>query len=328
MKVAPGQTLDGRFRLGRELGQGGMSALYLADDLSTDQQVVVKVPLPIFSSGVGSWSIFQREEQIGRQLCHPYVLRFVPLPDDKRRSYVVTEYVPGKTLAETLASEGPLPEQRALAIASQICTAIEHIHGHGFVHYDLKPANVILCPDGSLRLIDFGLAHAAIDSRFAISGAMPAIASAGYIAPEQIRRKRGRRSVDIYGAGAILYEMLTGQTPFPDDDPFTVGSARLVCDPPSPRRYRPDLSPQTEEIVLRALRRNPGDRYASVSELKADLDHPEAVLVTGLASRLEPPTSWRKLRRKARYVFVICVVPILLQVAIFALLWHRFSHKG
>ena len=328
LKVQPGEVLDERFRIDRELGRGGMSVLYLADDLDTRQQVVVKVPLPIFSSGIGSWSLFQREEEIGRQLDHPSVLRFLDLPIHKRRSYIVTEYVAGKTLAETLAAEGPLPEARALAIASQICSALAHIHARGFVHYDLKPANVILRADGTLRLIDFGLAHAAVSSRFALSGSAPAIASAGYLAPEQLRRKRGRKSVDIYGVGAILYEMLTGKIPFPDDDPFTVGSARLVGDPVSLRALRPQLSPQTEEIVLRALRRNPQDRYPSAEALKADLDDPRSVVVTGLAQHLQPPTSWRKFARKARYLFLVCGVPLLAQVILFALLWRRFSHKG
>jgi serine/threonine-protein kinase len=281
----------------------------------------------MFSSGVGSWSIFQREEEIGRQLDHPYVLRFLPLPTGKRRSYVVTEHVPGKTLAETLATEGPLPEQRALAIASQVCAALEHIHSRGFVHYDVKPANIMLCPDGGIRLIDLGLAHAAVVGRFSFSAAPPAIASAGYIAPEQIRRKRGRKSVDVYGVGAVLYEMLTGQTPFPGDDPFTVGSAQLVGDPPSPRQLNPRLSPQTEEIVLHALRRDPTERYASVAGLKTDLDHVDAVIVSGLANRLQPATAWRKFRRKARYICVVCGVPLLAQVVLFALLWRRFSHK-
>jgi serine/threonine-protein kinase len=328
LKVEPGQILDGRFRLRHELGRGGMSILYLAEDLAGQEQVVVKVPLPIFSSGVGSWSLFQQEEEIGRQLDHPSVLRFLPLTVDKRRSYIVTEYVPGKTLAETLSSGGPLPEKAALAIASQICAAVAHMHERGFVHYDLKPANIILCPDGTLRLIDLGLAHAAVSSRFAFSGSAPAIASAGYLAPEQIRRKRGRKSVDIYGIGAILYEMLTGKIPFPEDDPFTVGSARLVGDPQSPRAWRPQLSPQVEEIVLRCLRRDPSDRYPSAAALKADLDRPQSVVVTGLAQHLQPPTSWRKFARKARYVFVVCGVPLLAQIILFVLLWRRFSHKG
>lgn len=334
LNTEPGQILDGRLRLERELGRGGMSILYLAEVLpgeGADQQgelrrVVVKVPLPEFSSGVGSWSIFQREEEIGRQLDHPYLLKFMPAPDGKRRAYIVTEYVPGPTLAEVLAREAPLPEARASAIARQICAAVAHLHGRGFVHYDLKPANVMLCPDGGIRLIDLGLAHEAVTRRFAFSAAPPAIASAGYIAPEQIKRKRGRKSVDIYGIGAILYEMLTGQVPFADD-PFTVASARLVGDPPAPRSLNPRLSVQIEEIVLRALRRDPGERYPSVEALEADLDHPAAMVVSGLAARLQPATPAKRFLRKLRYLFLVAGVPLLAQIVLFSLLWRRFSHQ-
>src|SRR5262249_26814808 len=153
--------------------------------------------------------MFQREEEIGRRLHHPYILRFLPLAADKRRSYVVTEYVPGRTLAERLRESGPLPEPVALAIASKMGEAIDYLHQQGIVHYDVKPGNVIECPDGSIRLIDLGLAHAATTGRFSLSSG-PVLASADCVAPEQIRRQGGRKSVDIYGLGAVLYEMLTG----------------------------------------------------------------------------------------------------------------------
>jgi len=171
-KASPGQTLDGRFLLGEEIGHGGMSTIFKALDLQNPgETVVVKVRLPEFSSGVGAWSMFEREEAIGRQLDHPFILKFLPLAQDKRRSYVVTEYVPGRTLAHRLGEQRPLPECEALSIASQICTALDYIHEHGFVHYDLNTANVMLCPDGRIRLIDFGLAHTAETARFTLSGA-------------------------------------------------------------------------------------------------------------------------------------------------------------
>jgi serine/threonine-protein kinase len=327
LKVAPGQVLDGRFLIGDELGRGGMSILYRGRDLvNDDQAVVVKVPLPMFSSGIGGWSLFQQEEQIGRQLDHPFVLRFLKLADDKRRSYVVTEYVPGPTLADRI-DHRPLPEAEALAIASKVCEALEYIHDQGFVHYDLKPANIMLCPDGTIRLIDFGLAHAVVTARFTFSSSPPAIASSGYVAPEQIRRRRGRRSADIYGIGAVLYEMLTGQPPYPGDDALGVASARMVGDPEAPRRLNPNVSRQAEEIALRALRREPAERYANAAAMKADLDSPESVVVTGLCDRLRPATRWRRALRRARYVAIVAVLPIVTQIALFGLLWRHFVRK-
>jgi serine/threonine-protein kinase len=322
----PGDVLDGRFRLVEELGRGGMSTIYKAHDLADDcRAVAVKLPLPVFASGLGAWSLFQQEEAIGQCLDHPYVLRFLPLPPDKRRAYVVTEYVPGRTLADHLAQWGALPEAEALIIARRVCEALAHVHARGFVHYDLKPANVMLCPDDSIRLIDFGLAHAAVTTRLTLVGAPPAIGSAGYVAPEQIRRKRGRTSVDVYGVGALLYEMLTGRPPFRDDDPFSVGSERLVGDPPAPRALQPSISPAAEEIVLRALRRDPGERYTSIAALKHDLDHPGLILVSGLHARLRPATSWRRRWHRVRYVALVVLVPLVAQVVLFMLLWRHLE---
>ena len=324
----PGQVLDGRFRLVEALGRGGMATIFKAEDLADcGRAVAVKLPLPVFASGVGTWSLFQQEESIGRRLDHPYVLRFLPLPADQRRSYVVTEYVPGRTLADHLAEWGALPEPEALAICRQICEALAHVHRRGFVHYDLKPANVMLCPDDTIRLIDFGLAHAVVKSRFSLVGAPPAIGSAGYVAPEQIRRQRGRTSVDVYGVGALLYEMLTGRPPFRDADPFAVGSERLIGDPPAPRALEPSISPAVEEIVLRALRREPAERYVSVAALQADVERPDRVVVTGLSTRLRPATAWGRRWRRARYAALLTVVPVAAQLALFGLLWHHLAHS-
>lgn len=326
--VIPGQTLDGRFLLVEQIGFGGMSTVFKAEDLQNENAtVVVKVPLPMFSSGVGSWSIFQREEEIGRQLDHPFVLKFVPLAANKRRAYLVTEYVPGQTLADRLSRERPLPESEALRIAGRICAAIDHIHGRGFVHYDLKPANVILCPNGTIRLIDFGLAHSAETSRFTFGGPAPAIGSSDYVAPEQIKRRRGRKSADIYGVGALLYEMLTGRAPFPGDDPFVVASARTFGDPAAPRRVNPRISRQAEEIALRALRRDPAQRYHSAAAMQVDLEHSDRVPVSGLCDRLQPVTRGRRAWRIARYVVLVGVVPVATQVILFVLLWYRFAHR-
>ena len=331
MRVAnagPGSLLDDRFLLLEEIGRGGMATIFKAQDVGDGRRLVaVKIPLPVFSSGVGAWSLFQQEEEIGRQLDHPFVLKFLPLARDKRRSYVVTEYVPERALSAYLVEHRPLPEGEAVALAGQICAAVEHLHSRGIVHYDVKPDNIILCPDGSIRLIDLGLAHRAVESRWTLTGLPPAIASATHVAPEQIKRLRGRKSADIYAVGAILYEMLTGAVPFPGDDPFVVASARVVGDPTAPRRLNPDVSPQAEEIALRALRRDPAERYASAAAMKADLDELDRVVVSGLAERLQPVTPWRRLRRWLRYVALVGVAPVLAQMALFGLLWRHFAHR-
>jgi serine/threonine protein kinase len=327
-KIGPGHTLEGRFLIVEPIARGGMSTLFKAVDLqNSNQAVAVKVPLPQYSSGLGSWSMFQREAQIGLELDHPYILRFIPLEPNKQRTYVVTEYIAGTTLAARVGKGQRLPEPEALRIMSRLCEAVDYMHGQHIVHYDLKPGNVMLCADGSIRLIDFGLAHVLVRSRFTFAAAAPAIGTSDYVAPEQIGRQRGRVSVDVYALGSMLYEMLTGHPPFEGDDPFVVASARQIGDPKGPRELNPSVSKEVEEVVLRALRRNPTERYTSVAAMKADLDHPGHVQVSGLADRLIAVTRWRKSLRVVRYILLVGVAPIAFLIAMFGFLWLYLAHK-
>jgi serine/threonine protein kinase len=328
LRVAPGQTLDGRFLILEQIGRGGMATIFKARDLERPgQTVAVKVPLPQYSNVLGAWSMFQHEAQIGMGLDHPYIVRFIQLAPDERRSYVVTEYVEGKTLASRVGKGRRMPEAEALSIMSHLCEAVDYLHRQQIVHYDLKPGNVMLCSDRSIRLIDFGLAHSLVKGRFAFSARAPAIGTSDYFAPEQIDRRRGQLSVDIYALGSILYEMLTGHPPFEGDDPFVVASARKIGDPKAPRALNPAISVQLEEVVLRCLRRNPRDRYASVAALKTDLDHPGQVQVSGLADRLIEVTRWRKSLRTVRYVMLVGVAPVAFLVGLFRFLWWYLEHQ-
>jgi serine/threonine protein kinase len=327
LKVVPGQTLEDRFLLLEEIGRGGMSVVFKASDLANERrEVAVKVPLPQYSSGLGSWSMFQREAELGGKLDHPAILRFIELAPMKDRAYLVTEYVPGLTLAARIGRGRKLPEAEALHIMSRLCEAVDYLHRQEIVHYDLKPANVLLGDDGSIRVIDFGMAHEVVKGRFTL-GSAPLLATADYVAPEQIARRRGQPSVDIYALGAILYEMLTGHPPFEGDDPFVVASARQIGDPRAPRALCSTLSPQAEEIVLRALRRDPRERYATAAAFKADLDDPSHVRVSGLAARLVAVTPGRKRLRLMRFVAMTGVTPVALLVGTFFLLWWHLARR-
>jgi serine/threonine protein kinase len=287
----------------------------------------VKVALPRYSSGLGSWSMFQREAEIGAKLDHPFILQFIALAPRRNRTYVVTEYLTAPTLASRTGKGRRIPEAEALGILSCVCEAATYLHRQGFVHYDLKPGNVMLCEDGSIRVIDLGMAHEVVKGRFALSASAPPFATSEYVAPEQIRRRRGQPSVDIYALGAMLYEMLTGHPPFEGDDPFVVASARQIGDPKAPRELCPTISEQAEEVVLRALRRDPADRYPTVAALKADLDDVAHVRVSGLARRLVAVTPGRKRLRLARFVAVTGLGPVALLVVMFRLLWWYFERK-
>ena len=304
-----------------------MSVVFKGKDLANDgDTVAVKVPLPEFSSGLGAWSLFEREAEIGLRLAHPSIVRFVG-PPSKNREYVVTEYVAGKTLASRIGKGRRLSEGEALRIMSQVCAAVEYLHGEGFVHYDIKPGNVILCPDGSLRLIDFGTAHEVMHARFALSAPAPPFATSDYMAPEQIRRRRGQTRVDIYALGAMLYEMLTGRTPFEGDDPYLVASAREIGDPPAPRSLCPEISEPVEEIVLRALRRNPAERFATVAAMRAAIDEPSSVPLTHLAVRLVPVTRRRRVMRNLRYAAITGLAPIGGLVGLFFVIWWLLGRR-
>src|SRR5690242_12355661 len=155
----------------------------------------------------------------------------------------------------------PLPENDALAIISQVLEGLEYLHSQGVVHRDLKPQNVMVCHDGSLRIMDFGIAKAAASRRITFGGFSPTLGTPDYMAPEQVKGQRGDERTDIYSIGAILYEMVTGRVPFQGENAYAVMNARLVGDPAAPRTYREDLSPQVEEIILHAMARAPADRY-------------------------------------------------------------------
>ncbi len=237
-----------------QIGRGGMATVFKAQDLENRGALVaVKLPLPQYASGVGSWSMSQREAEIGAELHHPYVLRFIPLGPTRSRSVVVTEYVAGTTLGDHVGQGRFLREAEALAIAGRICEAVGYLHARRIVHYDIKPRNVMLCDDGSLRLIDFGVAHELVARRFTL-GRAPQLATADYVAPEQIGGRRGQASVDIYGIGALALRDADGASAVRGRR-----SVRSVTRAPAasktrrrPRALNPDISLVTEEIVLHA----------------------------------------------------------------------------
>jgi serine/threonine-protein kinase len=189
----------------------------------------------------------------------------------------VTEYLDGCSLYDELTRLGSMPVADALALGAQICDGLDYVHRHHVVHADLKPGNIMLCSDGSVRIIDFGIARWAPSAPSRYRGFPPHVGTPEYMAPELVKGKRGDARTDVYSLGAVLYEAITGCRPFDTEHPV------------APSRYVPNLSPQVEEILLHALARKPADRYASAAAMKADLEAPEHVLVSGRASRLQKP---------------------------------------
>jgi len=288
-----GETLDDRFQVGDVINRIGMASIYRATDLQTQQTVAVKIPHMQFESDPGFFARFKREEEIGLALQHPHILHVIDAGDAKSRPYIVMELLEGQTLAQVVGGVGVLPTADALTITSRICDALSYMHGHAVIHRDLKPQNIMICNDGSLRIMDFGIAKSAGARRITFTGFSPPLGTPDYMAPEQVKGKRGDERTDIYSLGAMLYEMVTGAAPFEGQNAYMIMNARLTGDPVAPRKIKPDISPQVEEIILHAMERNPADRYPSAAAMKAELDNPDSVVLTGRHERLQPPQPWK-----------------------------------
>lgn len=319
-----GQVFDERFEITDIISRSGMSSVYKATDLKTGRLVALKVPLLKLESDPAFFSRFEREEEIGRALDHPAILKIIPVdPKERSRPYLVMEYLVGQTLDEIMQQTKPMPEDEALRIVSRVCDALDYLHKHEVIHRDLKPQNIMLCNDGSLRIMDFGIAKAASSKRITFGGFSPTLGTPDYMAPEQVKGQRGDERTDIYSLGAILYEMLTGHLPFEGQNAYQVMNARLVGDPVAPRVHNPALKPEAEEIVLHAMARNPNDRYQTAAAFKADLDAPQTVHVTGRANRLQAPVLAKRAWRVVRIALLAIAVPVVLFFLILLMLTHR-----
>src|SRR5262249_459552 len=264
-----------------------------------------------------------REEEIGKLLDHPGILKITPV-EQKSRPYIVMEYVKGQTIERLMQTVGLLPIPDTLKIASRICDALQYMHERGVIHRDLKPSNIILCDDGSLRIMDFGIAKNEAMRRITFGGFSPTMGTPDYMAPEQIKGKRGDERTDIYSLGAILYEMFTGQVPFQGPNVYAVMNARLVGDPPAPRTLNPEVPPAVEEIILDDMERDPSKRYHSASAMKAELDAPETVQIIDRHKRLRRGVPWKRRFRRVRMYVITAMLPIIA----FLLLWLILSRQG
>jgi eukaryotic-like serine/threonine-protein kinase len=275
--LLPGATLD-HFRIESLVVSSGMATIYRATDLANDRTVAVKLPHFEMESDPVFYDRFQRETAIGTTLDHPAIVK-VFAENDHSRLYMVLEWVDGRLLRQVINEEGRLSPERATNIALQICDALSYMHSQGVVHRDLKPENIMIGADDRVKVIDFGIASKSGSRRLTFGKFTHTRGTPEYASPEQIKGKRGDARSDIYSLGTMLYEMLAGETPFSNPDPFLVLNAKTKSDVASPRTLASDISPQMEEIVLRALERDPLNRYHDARELAADLQNQDRVAV-------------------------------------------------
>jgi serine/threonine-protein kinase len=290
--VNVGTLLDGRFEITDVIAKSGMGSLFKANDRQTGNAVALKIPHLQIESDPAGFERFRREEEIGLKLNHPFILKMFPV-EKKSRPYIVMEYLEGQTLNELLNRVRPLPEPDAAKIASRICEALDYLHKNQVVHRDMKPHNIMLCNDGSIRVMDFGIAKSLASRRLTFVGFTPTMGTPDYMAPEQVKGGRGDERTDIYSLGAILYEMATGEVPFGGDSPYVIMNSRVTGDPVAPRKVNPKLTPVLEEITLHAMERDPRRRYQSALEMKRELDDYETVVMTSRHTRLQAPQIWK-----------------------------------
>ena len=305
-----GDTLD-HYRLDATVAHSGMSTLYKATDLRDGRSVAIKVPHEEMEADPVLVERFKREQEIGLELDHPGVVKTYD-GGPGSRLYMVMEWVEGRLLRAILNEERKLGIDRAVNLTLQICDALDTMHKHGVVHRDLKPENVMVDDADRIKLIDFGIAKKEDARRLTIVEVTKTLGTPDYISPEQVKGQRGDQRSDVYSLGAMLYEMLTGEPPYTGSNPLAVMNERLLHDPKPVRALRKDVSPELEEIVKRALAREPRNRYQTASEMAWELEHPEMVGVEESEQRTVVGGIKLPAARKMALYAALVLAPILI----------------
>ena len=309
-QIEPGESLD-HYRIEAVVARTGMSTLYRAIDEKNGRQVAVKVPNAEMEADPVLVERFKREEEIGQLLDHPGIVKTFN-HEDRSRLYMVIEWVDGRLLRAILNEERPLPIERAVRITASLCETLDYMHKHGIVHRDLKPENVMVGSDDSIKLIDFGIAMKEDARRLTFTNLSATLGTPDYISPEQVKGQRGDQRSDIYAVGILLYEMLTGRVPFIEPNPLAAMNERLLHDPTPPRELNPDIAPELEEIIFRALEREPRHRYSTAAEMIWDLEHQEQVGVEDRGTGSSGRGAKRKINQRHLLYAGMALVPVIL----------------
>ncbi|HEY3578643.1 MAG TPA: Stk1 family PASTA domain-containing Ser/Thr kinase [Gaiellaceae bacterium] len=284
---------DGRYRIQRKLGAGGMADVYLAEDQELGRRVAIKILNGRHANDAQFIERFRREAKNAAALNHPNIVSIYDRGNAEDTYYIAMEFLDGRTLKELIVSRGAAPINVAIEYARQILSALRFAHRHGIVHRDIKPHNVLVDSEGRVKVTDFGIARAGT-SQMTETGSI--VGTAQYLSPEQARGGEVDQRSDLYSLGIVLYELLTGKTPFDGDTPVEIAMKHLSNAPKPPSKLRPDIPAELDMVVLRALAKNPDDRYQSADEMEADL---ERVARGARVSAATVDTATQVLRRPA-----------------------------
>jgi len=259
---------DGRYRIVRKLGTGGMANVYLAEDEVLGRRVAIKILNDRHAGDDQFVERFRREAKNAASLSHPNIVSIYDRGEAEGTYYIAMEYLDGRSLKELIVARGPAPVNVAIDYARQILGAIRFAHRHGIVHRDIKPHNVLVDAEGRLKVTDFGIARAGV-SQMTEAGSI--IGTAQYLSPEQAKGAPVDQTSDLYSVGVVLYELLTGVVPFSGDTPVEIAMKHLSSMPEPPSAKRAEVPRDLDLVVLRALAKDPADRYQSAEEMDADL---------------------------------------------------------
>ncbi len=297
------RRLGDRYELGDTLGRGGMAEVFEGQDLRLNRRVAVKVLRPDLARDPSFQSRFRREAQSAASLNDPNIVAVYDTGEDVLDGggehvmvpYIVMEYVDGHTLRELMSSGRRLLPERSLEIMAGVLSALDYSHAHGIIHRDIKPGNVMLTRSGDVKVMDFGIARAVADAQATMTQGNAVMGTAQYLSPEQARGEVVDARSDLYSAGCLFYELLTGRPPFQGESAVSVAYQHVSETPVPPSQVDPAVPPALDPLVLKSLAKDPADRYQSANEFKADVERAMAGLpVTGTIPTLRatvPPTA-------------------------------------
>src|SRR3954467_10633476 len=300
------RLVGGRYELGELIGYGGMAEVHRGRDSRLNREVAIKVLRADLARDPSFLNRFRREAHSAAGLNHPSIVAVYDAGEDLTadgtpQPFIVMEYVHGRTLRDIVKSEGRLPVRRAMEIVAEVCSALDFSHRNGIIHRDVKPANVMITPQGAVKVMDFGIARAVADNSATVTQTANVIGTAQYLSPEQARGESVDARSDVYSTGCLLYELITGVPPFQGDSPVAVAYQHVRENPVLPSARNPELPRVLDSIVMKSLAKNQQNRYQSAGEMQADLqralaDQPvlaEAVMTdaerTQIIARTPPP---------------------------------------